>query len=81
MTVDEFLAWATEQPEGQRYELENGYVVTSSAERVTHARVKHRMVRMLEDGIAAAGLPCEALPDGPVVPVDELGAGRARSMR
>jgi Uma2 family endonuclease len=71
MNVDEFLAWAMGQPEGQRYELEDGYVVTSSAERVAHARMKARVHRQLEDAIARAGLPCEALPDGPAVPIDE----------
>ncbi|WP_376090100.1 Uma2 family endonuclease [Roseomonas sp. CCTCC AB2023176] len=71
MKVDEFLAWAQEQPEGQRYELEDGYVVTSSAGRVAHARVKGLVFLALRAAIAWAGLPCEALPDGPAVPVDE----------
>ena len=36
--MDEFLAWA-EGREG-RYELEDGHVVTLSAERLAHATVK-----------------------------------------
>ena len=71
MTADEFLAWAMAQPEGERYELVAGEVVAMSPERLSHARVKHRIVRSLEDAIAAAGLRCEAMPDGVSVQVDD----------
>ena len=64
MTSDEFIAWAMEQPDGERYELVAGEVVAMSPERLSHSRVKHRIARLLEDAIAAAGLRCEALPDG-----------------
>lgn len=40
MNVDEFLAWATAQPEGERYELERGEVVAMSPEKADHTRVK-----------------------------------------
>ena len=40
MTSDEFIAWAMEQPDGERYELAAGEVVAMSPERLSHARVK-----------------------------------------
>ena len=36
MTADEFIAWAMEQPEGERYELVAGEVVAMAPERVAH---------------------------------------------
>lgn len=71
MTVDEFILWAMEQPEGERYELVGGEVVAMSPERATHARVKMRAARVLQDALAARGLPCEAFPDGMTVEIDE----------
>lgn len=71
MTSDEFIVWAMEQPEGQRYELVAGEVVAMAPERLAHARAKHRIARCLEDAITAAGLRCEALPDGVSVEVEE----------
>ena len=71
MTSDEFIAWAMEQPDGERFELVAGEVVGMSPERLSHARVKHRIARALEDAIVAGGLRCEALPDGVSVEVDE----------
>ena len=71
MTSDEFIAWAIEQPDGERYELVAGEVVAMSPERLSHSRVKHRITRLLEDAIAAAGLRCEALPDGVAVEIDD----------
>ena len=70
MTSDEFIAWAIEQPDGERYELVAGEVVAMSPERLSHSRVKHRIARLLEDAIAAAGLRCEAFPDGVAVEID-----------
>jgi Uma2 family endonuclease len=40
-------------------------------ERVIHLRVKARVWRALADAIFAAGLSCEALPDGATVEIDE----------
>ena len=40
MTSDEFIAWAMEQPEGQRYELFAGRVVAMAPERSAHALAK-----------------------------------------
>jgi Uma2 family endonuclease len=70
MTVDEFLAWAMAQPEG-RFELVDGTVVAMAPERAGHARLKSEVWLALRDGIKSAGLPCEALPDGMTVKIDE----------
>jgi Uma2 family endonuclease len=70
MTADEFIAWALQQPEGQRYELVGGEVVGMAPERAGHARIKHRVCQRLIEAIQAAGAPCEALPDGLSVRVD-----------
>jgi Uma2 family endonuclease len=71
MTVDQFLAWLDEGPEGARYELVAGEVVAMAPERAAHARRKARIWRALSDAIDAARLPCEALPDGMTVKIDE----------
>lgn len=71
MTVDEYLAWSESQSERQRTELINGQIVTMPSERVVHSRVKGRVHLALLQAVKAAGLPCEALPDGPAVRIDE----------
>ncbi len=71
MTSDEFIAWAMQQPEGQRYELVAGEVVAMAPERLSHARAKHRVARCLEDAIKAAGARCETLPDGVSVEIED----------
>jgi Uma2 family endonuclease len=70
MTVDQFVPWAMAQPEG-RFELVNGAVVAMAPERAAHARFKARIWRALDDQIHDRGLPCEALPDGMTVRIDE----------
>ena len=70
MTADEFIVWAMEQPEGQRYELVDGEVIGMAPERAAHARVKGRIYESLTAAIRAAGAPCEAFPDGMAVRVD-----------
>jgi Uma2 family endonuclease len=70
MTVDQFLGWAMAQPEG-RFELVGGEVVAMAPERAVHARRKARIWRALTDAVDGAGLPCEALPDGMTVKIDE----------
>jgi Uma2 family endonuclease len=71
MTVDEYLAWAATQSERQRTELINGQVVVMPPERIVHSRIKGRIHSALLQAVKAAGLPCEALPDGPTVRIDE----------
>ena len=71
MTVDEYLAWSERQSERRRTELINGQIVTMPSERVVHSRVKGSVHLALLRAVRAAGLPCEALPDGPTVRIDE----------
>jgi Uma2 family endonuclease len=71
MTSGEFIAWAMQRPEGERWELVGGEVVGMSPERSGHALVKARVWRALDDGIRAAGLGCTAYPDGMAVEIDD----------
>lgn len=71
MTADEFIAWAMERPDGERYELVAGEVVATAPERVAHARSKFRIARRLANAVEEAGLPCEVFADGLSVQVDE----------
>ena len=71
MTVDEYLAWSDSQSERQRTELINGQVVVMPSERVIHSRVKASVYLALRSAVKAANVPCEALPDGPGVRIDE----------
>jgi Uma2 family endonuclease len=70
MTADEFIAWAMTLPDGEHYELVGGELIAMSPERVAHSRMKLRATNLLAAAIARAGVPCEALIDGPVVAVD-----------
>jgi Uma2 family endonuclease len=71
MTVDQYLAWSDSQSERRRTELINGQIVTMPAERLLHTRVKLNAFLALRGAIAAAGVPCEALADGPGVRIDD----------
>jgi Uma2 family endonuclease len=70
LTVEDYLAWADSQSERRRTELINGQIVPMPAERVAHGRAKSSALFELKRAIKAAGLPCEALPDGMAVPID-----------
>jgi Uma2 family endonuclease len=70
MTVDEFLAWAEEQP--GRYELVDGVVHAMSPEGAGHGKTKFAVQTALVAGIRS--LPCHMLPDGMTVRVDETTA-------
>ena len=73
MRADAFLAWASQQAEGQRYELVYGEVVAMAPERLAHARCKALMWQALDRAIAEAGLDCMAVPDGMAVRIaDDL---------
>jgi Uma2 family endonuclease len=71
MTVEEYLAWSERQSERRRTELINGQIVAMPSERVLHSRIKARAQSALSRAIDVAGLPCEALPDGPAVRIDD----------
>lgn len=68
---DEFRRWAELQPTG-RYERINGEIVAMAPERGVHLRLKAAVWLALRSAIATAGVPCEALPDGATVEIDEL---------
>jgi Uma2 family endonuclease len=69
-TAEEFIAWAVKQPAG-RFELDNGVVVAMAPERVSHTRAKGNAFIALHNAIGARGLPCEALPDGASIRVND----------
>jgi Uma2 family endonuclease len=70
MTADEFIVWAMEQPEGERYELVAGEVFAMAPERVGHALTKGLVYVALVAALRAANLRCDAFPDGISVRVD-----------
>jgi Uma2 family endonuclease len=69
MTVDEFLAWAGENP--GRYELSDGEVYAMSPERLEHAHAKFSMQSALLAAIRKGGVSCHMVPDGATVRVSE----------
>ena len=69
-TADEFIAWALEQATG-RFELDNGAVVAMAPERIDHTRAKRNATIALHNAIGARGCPCEVLPDGASVRINE----------
>lgn len=71
MTSDEFIAWAMEQPGGQRFELVAGEVVGMAPERSSHALMKFHIARRLAESVERQGLPCQVYPDGMAVEVDD----------
>lgn len=70
LTSDEFLVWAMQRPEGERYELVAGEVVAMAPERAAHGRVKGNIYRSLRNAVDAAGLTCEAFVDRMSVEID-----------
>jgi Uma2 family endonuclease len=73
MTVDEFLAWAEQQPD-KHFELFRGEVLKMSAEKADHARAKGVAWLALRAAIKRAARPCEAFVDGVSVRIDETTA-------
>ena len=69
MNVQEFLVWAEGRPE--RWELEDGELVSISPERLGHLEAKNESLRALERAIIKAKLPCRAVPDGAAVRIDD----------
>ncbi len=70
LSKSDYYAWVLAQPRG-RFELHAGEVLAMAPERVRHAQAKGRAYRLLAEAIARAGVPCEALPDGVSVEVDD----------
>lgn len=70
LSREEHRRWAEAQPRG-RYEWVAGEVVAMTPERGAHLRVKAAVWLALRQAIAAAGVPCEALPDGATVEIGD----------
>lgn len=73
MTVDDFYAWAEQQPkEAGKFELRDGVVVMrhgpvaqQQSERAGHREAKGQMFVALSRAAQQAKLPCHAAIDGP----------------
>ena len=63
---EEYRRWCDAQPSG-RYERVDGRIVARAPERVVHVRVKGAVYLALRRAVAAAGVGCEAFPDGVTV--------------
>ena len=63
---EDFRRWCELQPTG-RYERVDGRIVAMAPERGAHLRVKAAVWKALDRAIAAAGVGCQALPDGATV--------------
>jgi Uma2 family endonuclease len=72
MTVDEYLAWAEDQP--GRYELHKGEVHPMSPEAAGHAETKAAIYVALLNAIRRRRLSCHVLPDGMTVRIDQTTA-------
>jgi Uma2 family endonuclease len=68
MTVNEFLAWAPQQPE--HWELFDGVPTAMAPERVIHGDTKYRVARAFDDAIAKARAPCRFVLDSALVRID-----------
>lgn len=64
MQSDEFLAWASTRPKGERYELDGGEVVATATERAAHIEAKFEVAASLKAAIGLAGLRYQAFIDG-----------------
>ncbi len=69
MTVDEFLAWAEDNP--GRYELSEGEVYAMPPERLGHAKTKFAIQTALLGAIRKAGVNCHMIPDGATVRISD----------
>ena len=67
MTVQEFLEWSVGR-EG-KHQLVRGEIFAMAPESIQHARVKLTLVNAMNAAIRRAGLPCEAIIDGPGVAI------------
>jgi len=72
MTVDEYLAWAEDNP--GRYELFRGEVYAMSPETVGHTERKGSVYTALRTAIRQRALQCHVVPDGATVRIDETTA-------
>jgi Uma2 family endonuclease len=74
MTVEEFLAWAEDQPRDDRYELVDGLPIKMMApEAARHVDAKARIWLLMSRAIRNGGLPCRVFVDGIGVKTDRRG--------
>ena len=73
MTVDAFLVWTDHVATG-RFELLDGRAIAMAPEQLAHLRAKLNVAIALHQAVRQAGLPCEALPDGATVRIDDATA-------
>lgn len=66
----EFRRWCADQSSG-RYERLDGRIVAMAPERGAHLRIKAAVWLALRRAVAAAGVTCQALPDGATVETGE----------
>ncbi|MCE7030090.1 Uma2 family endonuclease [Jiella avicenniae] len=72
MSVDEFLVWSQDLPEGERYELVDGRLSRMQSERIIHAETKANVWLALRGALRSAGKSdCHAFIDGVSVRIDE----------
>ncbi len=64
-----YRQWCAAQP--GRHERVDGRIVAMAPERGAHLRVKGAVFKALDRAIAAAGVDCQALPDGATVEVGD----------
>jgi Uma2 family endonuclease len=69
-TREEYRLWCEGQPRG-RYERVDGLIVAMAPERGAHLRMKGAVYRALHGAVTAAGVACQALPDGATVEVGD----------
>jgi Uma2 family endonuclease len=72
LTLDEFLAWAEDQP--GRHELIDGTVYVMSPEGAGHAIVKFAVQTALVAAVRERAPPCHVLPNGMTVRIDDATA-------
>ncbi len=71
MTAEDFVVWSMEQPDGRRYELDDGAIIAMASERVRHARIKGAVYRRLEEAAERQAPACTVFPDGMAVRIDD----------
>jgi Uma2 family endonuclease len=67
---EEYRRWCDNQASG-RFERVDGRIVAMAPERGAHLRVKFAVCLALRNAIRAAGVPCQALPDGATIEAGE----------
>jgi Uma2 family endonuclease len=70
LNVDQFLAWAVQQPEG-KFELVDGVVIMRQSRQWGHSKVKLAITMVLHEAVRKAEIACYVAVDGPTVRISE----------